>query len=318
MSSLFKLFPQFATQSRFPHFRALKPCLHKPTLTYHHDGRPFTFMRWKEKFVVPDHKAALDGASFAGFYYIAVDWSRQREPPREPSRRLSQSHPPMPRRSSSSSAVATRRLSYPSLVAPSSPTYATRALTGSTPRAVSFSQIASSGSASPRFSYAAAVRGSSPHSRTAATSQQDTTASPSSRSAFPPPPSSSSSSTSAASPPIPIPGAPRSPLSVFPSLPPENDSPAAEAEDSESVAKADENGGSSALSLVDDDEFPLPGAAASSSSPVAPLSVLPPPSDERKRRTSSTSRSPCREREVGVDDGLGYRGPWQGATMTGF
>lgn len=30
-------------------------------------------MRWKERFLVPDHKTKeISGASFAGFYYVAV------------------------------------------------------------------------------------------------------------------------------------------------------------------------------------------------------------------------------------------------------
>jgi len=39
------------------------------------------FMRWKEKFLVPDHRVKdINGASFAGFYYICVEY--------EPSKRL--------------------------------------------------------------------------------------------------------------------------------------------------------------------------------------------------------------------------------------
>jgi hypothetical protein len=34
----------------------------------------FTFMRWKELFLVPDHTArVINGASFAGFYYCCYD-----------------------------------------------------------------------------------------------------------------------------------------------------------------------------------------------------------------------------------------------------
>jgi hypothetical protein len=35
-------------------------------------------MRWKEQFLVPDHKIrSLQGASFAGFYYICFDATTQ-------------------------------------------------------------------------------------------------------------------------------------------------------------------------------------------------------------------------------------------------
>ena len=34
----------------------------------------FVFMRWKEHFLVPDHRiTTISGASFAGFYYIFFD-----------------------------------------------------------------------------------------------------------------------------------------------------------------------------------------------------------------------------------------------------
>lgn len=36
-------------------------------MTFNHHDRPFVFLRWKEQFVVPDHKmTSLPGASFAG------------------------------------------------------------------------------------------------------------------------------------------------------------------------------------------------------------------------------------------------------------
>lgn len=36
--------------------------------------RPFVFMRWKERFLVPDHKVRdISGASFAGFYYLQLE-----------------------------------------------------------------------------------------------------------------------------------------------------------------------------------------------------------------------------------------------------
>jgi hypothetical protein len=282
-------------QSRFPHFRALKPYLHKPTLTYRHEERPFTFMRWKEKFVVPDHNAALDGASFAGFYYIAVDWSRQREPTRRLSQHSVPRHPP---------SLPSRRLSSPALVSPPSPTMGTRPLGMSAPsRAASFSHP--SGTPMPRFSYAAAVRGrqgpSPPPDAALSTSPTNWSIAPASR------PTPRSYSTSAASVPIPI--ISRSPLSSTVPLPPPSWDYVTESESA--TSKADENG-SSALSVVDDDEFPPPRAAISSPAPWASSSSP----DERQRRNSS--HSPCREKETNTDEGLGYRGPWQEATMTGF
>jgi hypothetical protein len=44
-----------------------------PTVTSDHD-HVFTFMRWKEMFLVPDHTVrVINGASFAGFYYCCYD-----------------------------------------------------------------------------------------------------------------------------------------------------------------------------------------------------------------------------------------------------
>jgi hypothetical protein len=38
------------------------------------DHAVFTFMRWKEMFLVPDHTVrVINGASFAGFYYCCYD-----------------------------------------------------------------------------------------------------------------------------------------------------------------------------------------------------------------------------------------------------
>jgi hypothetical protein len=60
--------------SRFEHFRKVKGELKRPGLTMREDtgmgGGPekgFCFMRWKERFLVPDHKVRdISGASFAG------------------------------------------------------------------------------------------------------------------------------------------------------------------------------------------------------------------------------------------------------------
>lgn len=81
---------------RFAPFRGLKNQLHGPNLNYNvrpsllrrlrcrkltsfrlqKDNRPFLFMRWKEQFVVPGaHVKTIHGASFAGFYYVLLDFS---------------------------------------------------------------------------------------------------------------------------------------------------------------------------------------------------------------------------------------------------
>ncbi|KAJ9097148.1 hypothetical protein QFC21_004817 [Naganishia friedmannii] len=64
--------------SRFEHFQKVKGELKRPGLTMRDEGsislgqgvdqeKPFCFMRWKERFLVPDHKVRdISGASFAG------------------------------------------------------------------------------------------------------------------------------------------------------------------------------------------------------------------------------------------------------------
>ncbi|KAI0277232.1 vacuolar import and degradation protein-domain-containing protein [Russula aff. rugulosa BPL654] len=61
--------------ARFPAFRHVKNKLKGPHLTM--DGSPgAVFMRWKERFLVPDHRVQdINGASFAGFYYVCVDFN---------------------------------------------------------------------------------------------------------------------------------------------------------------------------------------------------------------------------------------------------
>ncbi|KZV73457.1 hypothetical protein PENSPDRAFT_574665 [Peniophora sp. CONT] len=60
---------------RFPAFRHVKNKLKGPLLT---TDAPVdaVFMRWKERFLVPDHRVQdINGASFAGFYYVCVDFN---------------------------------------------------------------------------------------------------------------------------------------------------------------------------------------------------------------------------------------------------
>ncbi|EKM55450.1 uncharacterized protein PHACADRAFT_256081 [Phanerochaete carnosa HHB-10118-sp] len=63
---------------RFPAFRHVRHELKRPHLTMKDADRGAVFMRWKEKFLVPDHRVQdISGASFAGFYYVCVDFNPQ-------------------------------------------------------------------------------------------------------------------------------------------------------------------------------------------------------------------------------------------------
>ncbi|KII88359.1 hypothetical protein PLICRDRAFT_110570 [Plicaturopsis crispa FD-325 SS-3] len=64
---------------RFPAFRQVKNDLKQPYLTMDNSrDRGAVFMRWKERFLVPDHRVHdINGASFAGFYYVCVDFNPQ-------------------------------------------------------------------------------------------------------------------------------------------------------------------------------------------------------------------------------------------------
>jgi len=62
--------------SRFPAFKHVKHELKQPLLTMADRERGAVFMRWKERFLVPDHRVHdISGASFAGFYYVCVDFN---------------------------------------------------------------------------------------------------------------------------------------------------------------------------------------------------------------------------------------------------
>ncbi|GAA6001124.1 hypothetical protein JCM10207_007423 [Rhodosporidiobolus poonsookiae] len=96
---------------RFPAFtrNRLEHQLVKPDLNLHvARNKPFLFMRWKEQFVVPNHRIeAIHGASYAGFYYVALDLepAATSEPGVSPHRGISPApRPSQPRRTSSSSA----------------------------------------------------------------------------------------------------------------------------------------------------------------------------------------------------------------------
>ncbi|KAN0065993.1 hypothetical protein ACQY0O_000085 [Thecaphora frezii] len=60
--------------ARFAPFRPLRSGLTKPGMRFNHLNKPYVFMRWKERFLVPDHQVRdINGASFAGFYYVCVE-----------------------------------------------------------------------------------------------------------------------------------------------------------------------------------------------------------------------------------------------------
>ncbi|RUP45006.1 LOW QUALITY PROTEIN: vacuolar import and degradation protein-domain-containing protein, partial [Jimgerdemannia flammicorona] len=57
-------------------FEQYKKDFNKDGFVYDFHNKDFLFMRWKEHFLVPDHRVNnIDGASFAGFYYICYQRS---------------------------------------------------------------------------------------------------------------------------------------------------------------------------------------------------------------------------------------------------
>jgi hypothetical protein len=109
--------------SRFDRFHQVRGQLRRPGLTMNEmervkpggdlRERGYVFMRWKERFLVPDHKVRdISGASFAGFYYLQLELEDVR-PPTPPTQRKSEtvymsgrpgprSGPSFPRRESGS------------------------------------------------------------------------------------------------------------------------------------------------------------------------------------------------------------------------
>lgn len=61
--------------ARFPAWRPLAKQAKRPDFTYWDFAeRDHIFMRWKEHFLVPDHRVRMiTGASFEGFYYICFN-----------------------------------------------------------------------------------------------------------------------------------------------------------------------------------------------------------------------------------------------------
>ena len=57
---------------RFPGFK--EDSFNTEKHSYEFTNQPYIFMRWKEHFLVPDHKiTTVNGASFAGFYYACFE-----------------------------------------------------------------------------------------------------------------------------------------------------------------------------------------------------------------------------------------------------
>ncbi|GLB34846.1 putative vacuolar import and degradation protein [Lyophyllum shimeji] len=76
---------------RFPAFNDIKDELRRPHMKLADRDRGIVFMRWKERFLVPNHRVAeINGASFAGFYYICVEFN-----PRPPSTRSTSQQVPL-------------------------------------------------------------------------------------------------------------------------------------------------------------------------------------------------------------------------------
>ncbi|KAI9269228.1 vacuolar import/degradation protein Vid24 [Phascolomyces articulosus] len=61
---------------RFPSFQPYVEIFNNDGFVYDPYEEDFIYMRWKEHFLVPDHRVNnIDGASFAGFYYICYQRS---------------------------------------------------------------------------------------------------------------------------------------------------------------------------------------------------------------------------------------------------
>lgn len=62
--------------ARFPAYKHARQEAKGPHMTIDDRDRGAVFMRWKERFLVPDHRVHdINGASFAGFYYVCVDFN---------------------------------------------------------------------------------------------------------------------------------------------------------------------------------------------------------------------------------------------------
>lgn len=77
LSSTYTHLVLFSLQSKFESFCQYAKTFNSDTFDYEAlKGTDFVFMRWKEHFLVPDHTIKdINGASFAGFYYICFQKS---------------------------------------------------------------------------------------------------------------------------------------------------------------------------------------------------------------------------------------------------
>lgn len=58
--------------SRFPAFKHIRHEAQRPHMTLEDRDRGVVFMRWKERFLVPDHRVQdINGASFAGRFFLS-------------------------------------------------------------------------------------------------------------------------------------------------------------------------------------------------------------------------------------------------------
>jgi len=59
---------------KFPAFKSYEKVFNNDDFVYDFANNEYIFMRWKEHFLVPNHRIKnITGASFAGFYYICYD-----------------------------------------------------------------------------------------------------------------------------------------------------------------------------------------------------------------------------------------------------
>lgn len=59
---------------KFPAFKSYEKVFNNDDFVYDFTNNEYIFMRWKEHFLVPNHRIKnITGASFAGFYYICYD-----------------------------------------------------------------------------------------------------------------------------------------------------------------------------------------------------------------------------------------------------
>lgn len=66
--------------TRFHPYKSLRKSIGKTATRFNHLNKPYVFMRWKERFLVPDWKVRdITGASFAGFYYVCAEFGDMSE-----------------------------------------------------------------------------------------------------------------------------------------------------------------------------------------------------------------------------------------------